>query len=115
MNGEGDGQEAATSLELTIRRRGRSLIDAIVEEGLEAALGGGDPAGTGRAKIRPRFAPRPPGGQMTPSRQLYEQRPALSIRRCTAHNLRNLEATNLPVSAGSLYSLLPCVTALALE
>jgi hypothetical protein len=38
-SGEAHGLEEATSLETIIRRRARGLIDAIVEEELNAALG----------------------------------------------------------------------------
>ena len=44
---EGDQADAATSLETIIRRRARGLIDAIVEEELEAALGAAPSARAG--------------------------------------------------------------------
>jgi putative transposase len=48
--GEGDQAEAATSLETIIRRRARELIDAILEEELEAALGAAPSARVGTAR-----------------------------------------------------------------
>ena len=42
--------EEATTLETLIRRRARGLIDAIVEEELEAALGAADSARVGAAR-----------------------------------------------------------------
>lgn len=47
---EGDQVNVATSLETIIRRRARGLIDAIVEEELEAALGAAPSARVGRVR-----------------------------------------------------------------
>lgn len=47
---EGERAEAATSLETIIRRRARGLIEAIVEEELEAALGAAPSARVGAAR-----------------------------------------------------------------
>lgn len=50
LGGEGDQPDGATSLETIIRRRARGLIDAIVEEELEAALGAAPSARVGTAR-----------------------------------------------------------------
>src|SRR5215203_1710141 len=47
---EGDQVAATTSLELMIRRRARGLIDALVEEELDAALGAAESARVGSAR-----------------------------------------------------------------
>ena len=54
VSGEGDRSDEATSLETIIRRRARGLIDAIVEEELDAALGAAPSAhvGAGRQGYR---------------------------------------------------------------
>ena len=48
--GEDQQTETVTSLETIIRRRARGLIDAIVEEELEAALGAAPSARVGLAR-----------------------------------------------------------------
>ena len=49
-SGEAHGADEATSLETIIRRRARGLIDAIIEEELEAALGAAESARVGPAR-----------------------------------------------------------------
>jgi transposase-like protein len=50
VGGEGTGVDGATSLEAMIRLRARGLIDAIVEEELDAALGAGLSARVGEGR-----------------------------------------------------------------
>lgn len=103
---EDPSTEEATSLETVIRRRARGLIDAIVEEELEAMLGAAPSARVGILRQGYRHGTRErtlttslgpttsamPDGSAGLAAALREQWPSLAIQRCTAHKLRNLEA-----------------------